>query len=183
MAASVACAPSARVERLARDQAPDASRLLYDVVATLPGPLRVICESLAHSPAALRLFLDVTRAMSSLALAPALRELAFVVASRQNRSRLCDAVHSGRGRAAGLGEAKLAGLADPDASGAYTERERLVIRYAEQLTVAGAVPDELHAALAEHLDRQELVELALTVAAANLATRLTAALALEPASR
>jgi AhpD family alkylhydroperoxidase len=115
-------------------------------------------------------------------LDPRLRELAFATASRLNRSTICDTFHSSLGRQAGLTPAQLDGRADPSASPAYGELERLAVRYAERLTVAGEVDDALHAALAAHLPSRQLIELALTVAAANFSNRLNAALKpdLEP---
>ena len=100
-------------------------------------------------------------------------------APRLNRSAICDAFHSSLGRSVGLAPAELHGLADPSASPAYGPLERLVVRYARQLTVAGAVDDALHAALAARLPIRQVIELALTVAAANFANRVNAALKLD----
>jgi AhpD family alkylhydroperoxidase len=168
-----------RARELERDQAPEEIRALYDVVEKLPGAPRLTSKVLAHSPAGLRLFLAVTRAMTTLTLDPRLRELAFVAASRLNRSAICDTFHSSLGRSVGLTPAELDGLADPSASPAYGPVERLVVRYAEQLTVAGEVDDALHTELAARLPIRQLIELALTVAAANFANRVNAALKLD----
>ena len=168
-----------RAPELERDQAPEEVRALYDVVEKLPGAPRLTSKVLAHSPAGLRLFLAVTRAMTSLTLDPRLRELAFVAASRLNRSAICDTFHSSIGRSVGLTPAELDGLADPSASPAYGPLERLVVRYARQLTVAGEVDDALHEALTAHLPTRQLIELALTVAVASFSTRLNTALKLD----
>ncbi len=168
-----------RAPALERDQAPEEIRALYDVVEQLPAAPRLTSQVLAHSPAALRPFLEVTRAMTTLTLGPRLRELAFVAASRLNRSTMCDTFHSSLGRKVGLTPAQLDGLADPSPSPAYGELERLVIRYAEQLTVDGEVADALHTALTRHLPNRQLIELALTVAAANFSNRVNAALKLD----
>ncbi|HWO03774.1 MAG TPA: carboxymuconolactone decarboxylase family protein [Methylomirabilota bacterium] len=168
-----------RAPELEQDQAPEEIRRLYDVVEQLPDAPRLTSKVLAHSPAALRLLLEVTRAMTTLTLDPRLRELAFVAASRLNRSAICDTFHSSLGRKVGLTPAQLDGLAEPSTCAAYGELERLVIRYAEQLTVTGEVDDALHAALAVHLPNRQLIELALTVAAANFSNRVNAALKLD----
>jgi AhpD family alkylhydroperoxidase len=168
-----------RAPELERAQAPEEVRALYDVVEKLPRAPRLTSKVLAHSPAGLRLFLELTRAMTTLTLDPRLRELAFVAASRLNRSAICDTFHSSIGRKVGLTAAQLDGLADPSASPAYGELERLVIRYAEQLTVCGEVDDALHTELAARLPTRQLIELALTVAAANFANRVNAALKLD----
>ena len=62
----------------------------------------------------------------------------------------------------------------------YSELERLVIRYAEQLTATAATDEALDADLRKHLSDRELVELAVTVATANATTRMCNALKIEP---
>ncbi|HEY7037967.1 MAG TPA: carboxymuconolactone decarboxylase family protein [Methylomirabilota bacterium] len=168
-----------RAPALERDQAPDEVRALYDVVEKLPGAPRLTSKTLAHSPPGLRLFLELTRTMMTMTLDPRLRELAFVAVSRLNGSAICDTFHTSMGRRAGLTPAELDGLPDPGATSAYGEIERLVIRYAERLTVAGEVDDALHAALAAHLSTRQMVELAVTVAAANFSNCVNSALKLE----
>ena len=168
-----------RAPELERDQAPEEVRALYDVVEKLPGAPRLTSKVLAHSPAGLRLFLELTRAMTTLTLDPRLRELAFVTVSRLNRSAICDTFHSSLARKVGVTPAQLDGLADPAASPAYGPLERLVVRYARQLTVGGEVDDAPHEALTAHLPTRHLIELALTVAAANFANRVNAALKLD----
>ena len=61
----------------------------------------------------------------------------------------------------------------------YSELERLVIRYAEQLTATAATDESLDADLRKHLSDRELVELAVTVATANATTRICNALKIE----
>ena len=168
-----------RTPALERAQAPEEVRVLYDMVEKLPGAPRLTSKTLAHSPAGLRLFLELTRSMMTLTLDPRLRELAFVAVSRLNGSAICDTFHSSIGRTVGLTPAQLDGLADPLASPAYREVERLVIRYAEQLTLSGDVDDALYAALTAHLSARQLVELAVTVAAANFSNCVNAALKLD----
>jgi len=61
----------------------------------------------------------------------------------------------------------------------YSELERLVIRYAEQLTATASTDEALDADLRKHLSDRELVELAVTVATANATTRICNALKIE----
>jgi alkylhydroperoxidase family enzyme len=61
----------------------------------------------------------------------------------------------------------------------YSELERLVIRYAEQLTATAGTDESLDADLRKHLSDRELVELAVTVATANATTRICNALKIE----
>jgi alkylhydroperoxidase family enzyme len=80
----------------------------------------------------------------------------------------------------GLTEAQVDHVAKhADHPAEYTELERLVIDYAEQLTVRLQTDDALDAQLRKHLSDREFVELAVTVAVANATTRICNALKIE----
>ena len=80
----------------------------------------------------------------------------------------------------GLTTAQLEGLDNhQDNPAEFNEIERLVIRYAEQLTATAATDEALDADLRKHLSDRELVELAVTVATANATTRICNALKIE----
>ena len=80
----------------------------------------------------------------------------------------------------GLTTAQLEGLDNHENNPAeFNEIERLVIRYAEQLTATAATDEALDADLRKHLSDRELVELAVTVATANATTRICNALKIE----
>lgn len=80
----------------------------------------------------------------------------------------------------GLTTAQLEGLGNHESNPAeFNEIERLVIRYAEQLTATAATDEALDADLRKHLSDRELVELAVTVATANATTRICNALKIE----
>lgn len=80
----------------------------------------------------------------------------------------------------GLTAAQLERLANHASHPAeYSELERLVICYAEQLTTHAGTDEGLDAQLRKHLSDRELVELAVTVATANATTRICNALKIE----
>ena len=80
----------------------------------------------------------------------------------------------------GLTTAQLEGLGNhQDNPAEFNEIERLVIRYAEQLTATATTDEALDADLRKHLSDRELVELAVTVATANATTRICNALKIE----
>lgn len=72
----------------------------------------------------------------------------------------------------GLTPAQLAGLAAYDTSEAYTEVERAVIRYAEEMTKQVAASEPAFQAVRAHLGEPEIVELTMTVALANFTNRI-----------
>jgi alkylhydroperoxidase family enzyme len=84
------------------------------------------------------------------------------------------------GRRQGITEQQLLKLDDFETSPAFSERERLVLRYAAAMTRTPVeVPDELFAALRQHLDAKQLVELTSSVAWENYRARSYHALGIE----
>jgi alkylhydroperoxidase family enzyme len=84
------------------------------------------------------------------------------------------------GRKAGVTESKLIGLAQYERSGEFSDLEKLVIRYAVEMTRTPVnVPEELFAALKRELNEQQLVELTSQIAWENYRARNNHALGLE----
>ncbi|MFQ5924197.1 MAG: carboxymuconolactone decarboxylase family protein [Anaerolineales bacterium] len=71
------------------------------------------------------------------------------------------------------------GLASAAANVAYSEQERLVLRYAEQLTTKADTDEGLYEELKKHFSDREIVELAVTVATANFTNRINRSLKTE----
>jgi alkylhydroperoxidase family enzyme len=83
-------------------------------------------------------------------------------------------------RKAGLSEQKLADLAVFEDSQAFSELEKLVMRYAVALTRTPAnVPEELFASLREHLSPQQMVELTSAIAWENYRARFNRGFGIE----
>jgi alkylhydroperoxidase family enzyme len=61
----------------------------------------------------------------------------------------------------------------------FSDLERLVIRYAEEMTIRVQVDATLVEALKKHLTPEALVQLTLSIAAANFTTRVNEALGTE----
>ena len=74
---------------------------------------------------------------------------------------------------------KLDALPQYESSPLFDELERLVIRYAEQMTVRVQVDAALVDALKKHLTPAQLVQLTASIAAANFTTRFNEALGSE----
>lgn len=74
---------------------------------------------------------------------------------------------------------KFEGLPQYATSPLFSDLERLVIRYAEQMTRKVQVDAALVEQLKRHLSPEAIVQLTLTVAAANLTNRFNEALGTE----
>ena len=84
------------------------------------------------------------------------------------------------GRKSGVTEEKLRALADFESSGAFSEVEKLVIRYAVEMTRTPVdVTDELFEELQRDFDNRQIVELTSAIAWENCRARNNHALGAE----
>lgn len=79
------------------------------------------------------------------------------------------------GRNVGLDDTKMAHLRDdPLPADVYDDVERTVITYARASTRMEPIGDDLYAALAQHFDEREIVELCFVVGLSNMVNRFHA---------
>ncbi len=84
------------------------------------------------------------------------------------------------GRKEGVTERQVQELPDFETSSAFSELEKLVLRYAEEMTRTPVeMPDELVSALQKHLSPAQLVELTSAIAWENYRARFNHALGIE----
>ena len=77
----------------------------------------------------------------------------------------------------GVSDEKIDALPNYASSGLYTEIERLVLEFADAMTITGRdVSDELFAKLREIFDEDSLVELTATIAWENASSKFNRAL-------
>lgn len=84
--------------------------------------------------------------------------------------------HRASGLEAGLTEDQLDNLGQYESSPQFDDTERAVLHYAEQLTENVSVSDEVFADLEQWFSEQEIVELTLSISAANFVNRFNDAL-------
>jgi alkylhydroperoxidase family enzyme len=78
------------------------------------------------------------------------------------------------GRSVGLSDDEMAGMANPASVASFDETDRLVLRYAQTSIRDIRIPDDLYAELAARFPKQQLIELAMTIALASLVNRVHA---------
>lgn len=111
-----------------------------------------------------------------------LKVLAVLKAAALINCEFCADIGSAEGRAAGISEQQLLELPRYRESEAFDERERLVLDYAVAMTrTPPEVGDELFAALREHFDERQMVELTNMIALENLRSRFNSAFDMTPA--
>lgn len=109
-----------------------------------------------------------------------LKELAMLRAAQLMGCEWCLDFGSRLAADAGVPEEDLRELSVWRTSARFDDLDRLVLSYAEAMTrTPVTVPDELVAALSEHFDSRQLVELTMSVALENLYSRFNWSLGIE----
>jgi AhpD family alkylhydroperoxidase len=111
-----------------------------------------------------------------------LKALAQLKAAAVVNCEFCCDIGSALAREAGISEEQILALARYRESPAFDALERLVLDYATAMTRTPArVEDELFAALREHFDERQLVELTNVIALENMRARFNSAFDMTPA--
>ena len=111
-----------------------------------------------------------------------LKALAQLKAAALVNCEFCADIGSALARQAGINEEQLLALPRYRDSDAFAPLERLVLDYAAAMSRTPAqVDDELFAALREHFDERQLVELTNVIALENMRARFNSAFDMTPA--
>lgn len=160
-------------------EAGDKVKAVFEGMEKQIGAVPNVFRAMAHNPEMLQAFLALNATLPKTRLDGKLRELAYIKTSELNGCDYCLHHHRAIGKKAGLDDRQVAETANFDESDAYDELQRLVMRYAEQVTRHINVEDALVAQLKDSLGDRELVELAMAVGIANFTNRVTETLRLE----
>src|SRR6185503_21262998 len=170
---------AARVPYLDRAQVGPEIQSIFDTLQKASGRVLNFYRLMAHHARSVGPFLAWYPQLREGPLDLKLRYLAYVRASQLNRCRYCVTHNGAAGRRAGIPREQLEALADYRTSGLFSELERRVIAYAEAMTTAVQVDPAQVEALRKDLGAEALVQLTLTVAAANFTNRFNEALGTE----
>ena len=170
---------AARLPYLDRAQVGPEIRSVFDALQKASGRVLNFYRLMAHHGRSVAPFLAWYPQLREGSLDLKLRYLAYVHASRLNRCRYCVTHNGAAARRVGVSREQLDALADFRTSPLFSELDRLVLRYAEEMTLRVQVDPALVETLRIHLDPEALVQLTLSVAAANLTNRFNEALGTE----
>jgi len=160
--------------------APDQEKILAQVTQK-SGKIANIWKLWAHSPLTLETFMPFYKAlMMKGTLDAKLRELAYVKTSLINDCAYCAGPHKTTGQKFGVTVQQLTEIDNYESSSAFSALEKLVLRYAEELTRNVKTSDELMKELKKQLNEAQIVELNLTIGMANLTNRFNVSLATDP---
>jgi uncharacterized peroxidase-related enzyme len=170
----------ARISFVEPGQASPRMRAAYAASEKVFGHVLDFYKVMAHAPDMVDGFNFLYDKLHHLDLDPKLRELAYLMVSKTNGCEYCVQVHTILGRKEGLTEAQLSELSLYKDSAAYDTVQKLVLRYAEELTRTAHTDAAVMEGLKQFLTEKEVVELAMTVSIANMANRFTESLDITP---
>jgi uncharacterized peroxidase-related enzyme len=133
-----------------------------------------------HSPQTLEAFITFYKTAMKGSLDPKLRELAYVKASSINDCAYCGDAHKIAGRRAGVTDQQIDEIGHFAESSAYSPMEKLVLRYAEELTRTARTSDVIMEELKKNLSEKDIVELNVVVGVANLTNRFNMSMMTDP---
>jgi uncharacterized peroxidase-related enzyme len=158
------------VQPLKDDQASPKARALFDKIQAVFKMVPNIFRTMAHAPDVLQATLALNQAIQE-DLDPKLRELAYLKASQVNNCKYCLHYHTGAARKAGVSDVQVQTIEDYEQSSAYSDLEKLVIRFAEQWSQQGKVDASVVTALSKALSPSQMMVLAATAGLANWTNR------------
>jgi 4-carboxymuconolactone decarboxylase len=163
---------------------------LADVIARIQrgrgGALLNVYKLLLHSPALAQTWFDHNAAVRFNTVLPGrLREIVIIRIAHLNATSYVLAQHvPALAAAEGLSAAECEALADWRATGLFDAGERAALAYADAMTLATAVPDDVFAQVRRRFDDREIVELSVLIGTYIMHNRVMNALGidLEPES-
>ncbi|MGA2985354.1 MAG: carboxymuconolactone decarboxylase family protein [Terriglobia bacterium] len=164
-----------KIELLEKEQAAESIRPIYEGMEKKSGRVINMYKVMAHKPNVLGPFLEFYKQVwAPGALDPKIKELAYLRTSIMNGCTYCSRAHTASAKRRGVTDEQVQALKEPGGSSrdVFTEEERAVIQFAEQLT---AWPAAIQAAdletLGKFFNTEQIEELVLTIATANLTNR------------
>jgi len=170
----------ARVRDIEVDEAPEALRPLYRRLEEEFGPFMSQVKVFAHRPPILEHLMGLVLDLNEQKVVPKrYLEIAVLAVSKLNECRYCVAHHAPRLVETGLPIETALQILEPDCPG-LDETDRLVREYAVQVTTdSKRVSDKMFAALREHFDEAQIVELTFRTAMCGFYNRFNEALRLD----
>jgi uncharacterized peroxidase-related enzyme len=163
---------------LTKEQAPVEIHKIYDAMQETIGKMPNIFGVVARFPAALKTFIQFYDAvMTKGRIEAKYKELAYLKASNINACLF----HTASAKQIGVTDEQIEALRFYQRSEAFDEKEKVTIRFADIVTRgAAAVDAEVLAYVGKFYSEDEIVELAMVIALANMVNRINDALEIVP---
>jgi uncharacterized peroxidase-related enzyme len=161
----------ARLPYIEKETANPEQEKILSQLTQKSGNIANIWKLWSHSPLTLETFMPFYKTLMRGTLDGKLRELAYIKTSLVNDCPYCAEGHKRVARKIGITEEQLEAINSYQSSSLFTPVEKLVLRYAEELTKTVKSSNDLIQELKKHLTEEQLIELNLTVGTANLTNR------------
>ncbi len=170
----------ARVSFIEKETAAPAVRELFEKLEAGGQQLLNIYKVIGHSSGiAPDFFRLANRILFRGKLPPPIRELAILRVGHLAQAPYEYTKHVLIGRKAGLSEAHIAAIPEGPSAAAYDERERAVLTYTDEVSRNYRASDESFAALRNHFDEEQVVELTIVIGFYEMICRVLEALQVE----
>lgn len=169
----------ARLSYVEKGRATPEQEKMLSQLTQKSGKIANIWKLWSHSPLTLETFMAFYKTLMKGSLDGKLRELAYIKTSLLNDCAYCAEAHKGVARKVGLTEQQIQEINVYESSASFSPVEKLVLKYAEELTRTAKTGDGLIQELRKHLSEEQLVELNLTVGTANLTNRFNMSFATD----
>lgn len=164
----------ARIPYVQAENAPAEVKELYDSFTqqmSIPQVPNVV-KALANSPKlARRVFPLAAYFMRESALDPRLRELAVLILMKRLNCNYGFVRHIEIAEQTGLSREQIDNIGSYQTSPLFTDDDKLIIRYAEELTLKAQVDDELFRQVKERIGQQHILDLTAATAFWNMMAR------------
>jgi uncharacterized peroxidase-related enzyme len=170
------------VNPIPKEKAAPGIKSVYDQLSKQFGRMPNFFAVMAHRPTVLKHFLSFyASVMADGTIEAKHKELAYLKVTFLNGCEYEVRARTAAAQRAGLTDEQIKALAFYQRSPAFDEKEKAVLLFAERMT-RGAAPmrERTLQEMRKHLSEDQIVELALVVATANLTNRFNDALQVEP---
>ncbi len=169
-----------RVPTVEKNQAPPEVKELYDKIEDNGARILNLYKVLAHNHDVLRNFLRLGSSLLTRAeLSPKLRELAILRIARLLGSEYEWAQHYPIALEAGVSREQTETISHWSGSTNFSDIERAVLQYTDELVRNVEVKDETFKALQQHLSEKSIVELTVSLGYWGLVARLLVSLQVD----
>lgn len=171
----------ARIKPLTKQEAGLEAKAIFEGIEKSFGMVPNLFATIAHYPRALKPIIDLYQAIAKEStIEPRLQELANLEVSRINRCDYCLAHHAQMGKMFGLSDEQVSALKNGNPDKGFTDKERVVIEYACQVTKnAEEVSEDLFKRLRSYFNDSQIVNLTLIIGLMNIFNRFNGALGVE----
>ena len=170
----------ARVRLLQNDEAPPKTKELFGKIESNGATVLNLYRAVGHSPSTISSFIKLGNVLLNQAELPArLRELAILRIAKLAGSDYEWKQHVPIATEIGINSQQIEEIGHWKGSKVFSDEERAVLRYTDEVAIDVAVQDDTFSALQKHLSERSIVELTISIAYWGMIARVLVPLNIE----